>query len=245
MAHPASSIASLIVLTPRLTPMQQAIYDYWTQGKPIEIELNGLVFRAINATDIEYMKAVYTDPDMMKMILDHDQRIQIEGLERWKELQAIDAVARVQQLIERWKTKDPFSGFMIIKKDTGETIGDVVSGHCNPFAPGCSEIAYRVIKPQWNRRFGTQAARFIMDQYLPALIGVYKAWKGEYLQIDGGRFCRLAAMARVDHRYSLKIIRSLGMKEDQTIVKYGVSWITFLYEFQDIKIPDLTPPKQQ
>lgn len=121
-----------------------------------------------------------------------------------------DAIAHVQKLVP--KLIDPESGFgkwMIIRKDTGEVIGDVFLGK-DAELQGTTEIGYMIHPDHAGHGFATEAARAAMR------IG-FEEWKVHRIY------------ARVDEENigSIRVCQRLGMRQEARLIendKRGDVW---------------------
>jgi len=214
---------------PYLDPFDISIWNYLEQGTPIIWETDELVIRAVEMADKFFFRALFIDPEVMKNFTDHEARYLQMTPAQWEHQQIEAADQRLAQLVRRWvEEKDPFSGFVIIDKETGQMRAHVTAGHANPRTPGTAEIALMIPKEKWNKRYGTISIRFILN-YLVALSRIYDRWSGCPLTIDGAQFSEIIAMVRVENRYSLRIAEKRMTRCPGEIEKWNIRMV--LYKF--------------
>ena len=120
---------------------------------------------------------------------------------------------RINAWVERWKSGDPFGGF-VIRDKSGEFIGHVVLGHGED--PGHSEIAYLIRADKWRQGYGSEAVRGVVQGLAPLL----RAY-GYSLENHDFRF--IDATARPDNPGSGRILSNMGMKVVSTSEKFNAS----------------------
>lgn len=120
---------------------------------------------------------------------------------------------RINTWVERWRSGDPFGGF-VIRDKSGEFIGHVVLGHGDD--PGHSEIAYLIRADKWRQGYGSEAVRGVVQGLAPLL-------RAYGYPVENGQFRFIDATARPDNPGSGKILADLGMDVVSTSEKFGAS----------------------
>lgn len=143
-----------------------------------------------------YYKHIYSDRDVMKKYATGDTKDEAYATTRlttWEE--------------KRWKKGNPFAGFTVRLKASGENVegeflGNVVLGAADEAESG--ELAYFLRKDKWfiqgasdNPKYGSQMVGAILLFYAPIL-----AKEGYKLPDNGHDFKRIVATCRIDNEYS-------------------------------------------
>lgn len=205
-----------------------SIWNYFdTQYKTsIFLDTQKFIIRAVTLDDKPFFRTLFLDLRVMKNITDHEARARNLTDEQWKVQQSEAADNRVVQLVNRWIGGDPFSGFVIIDKNSGESRAHVTAGHANPPVPGKTEIAYMVPCVWWHKGYGTLAFKFIRH-YLDMLAQIYQAWSGFPIQIDGAPLSAVVAVSRKDNQFSLRILKKKMRKRPGEVEKWNVRLVVF------------------
>ena len=123
---------------------------------------------------------------------------------------------RIKDWINRWKNGNPWSGFTVFNKNTGEPLGTIVIGK--------GELAYLFKKKSWGQGIASESVVTLTNVILPML---YK--KDESLL----EFKKVEATVRIDHIASQKILSRCGFKTDKKIymkVWGGEEFARYIYK---------------
>ncbi len=152
-----------------------------------------------HADAAEYHQHLFSDPTVMGKFATGEvrDRAYVDG--------------RINAWVERWKSGDPFGGF-VIRDRSGQFIGHVVLGHGDD--PGHSEIAYLIRADNWGQGYGSEAVRGVVQGLAPLL-------RAYGYSVENGDFCFIDATARPDNPGSGKILTNLGMGVVSTSEKFG------------------------
>lgn len=192
----------------------QSILNYLEHRTPVTLETDGLLVRAVSLADKPFFRDLFLDPKVMKNFTDHKARYKQLTPDQWREQQVEAADKRVVQLVQRWIGGDPFSGFVIIDKSSGEPRAHVTAGHTNPPTPGKTEVAYMVPRDRWHEGYGTFSFSFILN-YLEMLKLIYFEWREHPLAIDGAPFDGIIAASHRKNEFSIKIIEKKMKKKGE------------------------------
>jgi RimJ/RimL family protein N-acetyltransferase len=192
--------------------LDMSVDSYYEKGTPISFETEDLLLRSAQESDRAAYQQLFSDPETMAKYADNESRLKEQDIEVWKKEQTAKADDRVDTYIRRWTVeKDPFSGFAIFLKANNEFIGHVVAGHGKEKGQSC--FALIISKDHWHKGYGTQAAKAIFHQYLPALMRNHYQRTGEPLPLDGAPFSEVSAVARVDQAYGRAILEKCGLAQ--------------------------------
>ena len=169
----------------------------------VTIDTDRLHMRSVEATDADYDRyaALFGDKDVMQKFATGETKTRDEVKKRIDDVWA-----------KRWRENDPYSGFAVFKKDTDEFVGHVVLGRGGD--PGQAELAGLGNYSFWENGYGTEAARAIVQDYVPAVV------RAGYL-LDGKPLQTIVATARLDNPASSRILEKIGMKLIREEEKYG------------------------
>jgi RimJ/RimL family protein N-acetyltransferase len=171
----------------------------------VEIETRQLKLRSVQASDLLAYQALYTHPQTMQKFTDNEERFQKMGADAWKAQQMESIAKRVALWVKRWNVEhDPFSAFVILKKDSGEMVGHIVAEQGDN--PGESEVAFVIHEKHWHKKYGAEAVEAIVLQYLDAL-------KENETLVDGVPLSKICAKARLDNFPAIRILEKLGFKK--------------------------------
>ncbi|MBS0648283.1 MAG: GNAT family N-acetyltransferase [Verrucomicrobia bacterium] len=213
-------------VSPYATSLNLSIWRYLQNRTPISWETKQWLIRAVQPEDKDFFQALFVDLRVMRNITDHEARFRTLTPEQWKQQQTEAADKRVMQLVTRWVEGDPFSGFVIIEKSSGERRAHVTAGHTNPPTPGKTEIAYMVPRDRWHQGYGTLAFKFIL-RYLDMLAKIYQTWSGFPLEIDGAPLSGVVAVSRKDNKFSVRILKKKMKKNPGEVEKWNVRLVVF------------------
>jgi RimJ/RimL family protein N-acetyltransferase len=141
--------------------------------------------------------------------------------EAWAVEKTID---RVNSWHKRWMKGNPFSALAIIRKEDRRIIGHWVTGGGS--SPGISEVAYIIDKPYQNNKYGTEAARAVMDRLVPQLLRY---------NVEGAPFKGIEVTVRPDNHASWKILERIGFTHVTNISKYEAERKLYEYPVRDPK----------
>lgn len=161
----------------------------------IDTKPNELHLRSVESSKEHYdfYTALYDDAEVMSQFDDGKPKSEEYVKKR------IDTV-----WAKRWKGKDPFSAFVVYENETKKPIGHVALGHN---APGVSEIAYVFDKNHWNKGYGTEAAKAVVEDFAPATVAEGYILEGKPLET-------ITATCRLTNQHSEKILKEkLGMQK--------------------------------
>ena len=168
----------------------------------VEIETTQLRLRSVSESDLSAYHTLYTDAKTMQKFTDNEERLQKMGEDAWKGQQMENIAKRVALWVKRWNVEhDPFTAFVILKKDSWEMIGHIVAGHGDN--PGESELAYIIHERHWHKGYGKEAVGAIVLQYLAAL-------RENEALVDGAPFKTVTATTRLENLYSARILENYG-----------------------------------
>lgn len=180
----------------------------------VEIETAQLKLRSVQKSDLPAYQALYTDAKSMQKFTDNEERLQKVGEDAWKAQQLESIATRIVHWVKRWDEEhDPFSAFVILKKDSGAMVGHIVAEH--GINPGESEIAFVIHERHWHQKYGTEAVEAIVLQYLGAL-------KENETLVDGAPFTRIWATVRLDNSFAIRILEKFGFKKVREEEKGGI-----------------------
>lgn len=170
-------------------------------GLFVEITTERTYIRSVLEEDQKSLIALFGDKEVMKKYA--------EGVVRSKE----STEERIKDVWrKRWKEHDPFSAFAVFERETKEFMGWINLGHGEK--EGQAEIAYLFREIYWNKRYGSECVKAIVEDYAQAIINK------KYL-LEEAPLRQIVATARVDNLYSCRILEKIGMKKSHTSEKYG------------------------
>lgn len=185
----------------RSSPASQIQIEQRADGSiAVAIETKRLIVEPVRHSDAEnYHRHLFGDPRVMEKFATGEVRDRafVDG--------------RINTWVERWKSGDPFGGF-VIRLKSGEFVGHVVLGHGDE--PGRSEIAYLIRADKWGQGYGSEAVRGVVQGLAPLL-------RAYGFRVEGGEFQLIDATARPDNPGSCKILSNMGMKVVSTSEKFN------------------------
>lgn len=144
----------------------------------VTIETERLRVSPVSHADAaEYHEHLFSDPKVMEKFATGEvrDRAYVHG--------------RINTWVERWKSGDPFGGF-VIRDKSGEFIGHVVLGHGDD--PGHAEIAYLIRADKSRQGYGSEAVRGVVQGLAPLL-------RAYGYPVENGQFRFIDATARPDN----------------------------------------------
>lgn len=109
------------------------------------------------------------------------------------------AERRISNWVKRWTEGNPWSGYTVELKETGEKIGHVIIGG--------GELAYFFIPEAWNKGFGTEAVTALTNVILPELVK-----HGYHPGVS-----EINATVRIDNIPSQRVLEKSGLTSDKSI----------------------------
>ena len=147
-------------------------------------------------------------------------------------LDAASVKAKIQRWIKRWSDKNPLSGYVIVEKDSGEFVGQIIlkrvkdkSDKRVKFVAGVVEVGYLSAKKHWGKKYGQEFTHAVVYHLLPKL-------KEAGHSVEGRPFTLVMATARVDNVASNRIL-SKFLVHDGTKPRYGSPREWYHYDFPD------------
>jgi RimJ/RimL family protein N-acetyltransferase len=151
---------------------------------PLPIETERLLIREFEADDTDAMAEIYGDPEVMR-------HVAIGVLDR-------EATAALLEQYREAQSRDGFSTWAVVEKDSGAVVGDVGFG---VYAPtGEPELGYTMARAVWGHGYGFEAAGACIDAALTHL-----------------PHRRLVGKVEHDNERSLRLAGRLGMRTVETI----------------------------
>ncbi len=219
-----------------VSDIDTAVLDFYQKNTPVTIETKDLILRPVQESDLGFFQTVYTDPVTMKLFMDHEKRLE-NSPATWQEEQMKSAAGRVKTFVERWTTKNPFSGFIICKKVEKDhvPIGFIVPGLGDN--KGQVEMAFVILNAEQRKGFGTQAVHAIVHKYLPSLIANHDKLYGSPLLVEDNPIKEVVATARVDNPASICVMEKAGMKKiGENFNKWGQLRGIYGYTYENLPI---------
>lgn len=132
-----------------------------------------------------------------------------------------DAVAaKIQRWHKRWAENNPFSGYVVIEKDSGKFVGQIIlkpvknkaagPGH---FIEGVAEIGYLSMPEHWGKGYGHEYTHAMVHHLLPKLIA-------SGYRVAGHPITSVMATARIDNIASNCVLKK-SMTHTGTKERYG------------------------
>ncbi len=171
-------------------------------GLSVTIKTANLTMRSVMEADLEHYLPLYSNPDVMTKFADGKVRTRDQ------------VAARIKTLCERWQNNDPYSGFTVFTRNSGEFVGSVLLGHGDN--SGEAELAGLGLPSFWSKGYGTEAATALVKEYAPATLAQKYTLKGKALET-------ITTTARTDNLASVAISKKLGMGIIATVEKYGAT----------------------
>ena len=131
-------------------------------------------------------------------------------------LNAEQVAAKVQRWITRWSEHNPFSGYVVVDKASGEFIGQIILKWVKKSDPQLAEIGYLFVERHWNKKYASECTGAVLNHLLPRL------------KRDGLPITTVIATARVDNGASNAVLRKF-MQYDGNRPRYGAprEWYLF------------------
>ncbi len=169
----------------------------------VTIDTDRLHMRSVKAKESDYDRyaALFGDKEVMEKFATGQTKTREEVQSRIDDVWA-----------KRWRENDPYSGFAVFKKDTREFVGHAILGHGE--SPGQAELGGLGNRSFWEKGYGSEAAKALLQEYIPATI------QEGYL-LDGKLVQTVLATARVDNPASSRILGKIGMQFVREEEKYG------------------------
>lgn len=136
------------------------------KGLFVEIETKRLRILSVNTDKYEsQLIALYGDKEVNKLV------------GTGATLSAELVSEKVQRWINRWSAHNPFSGYVVVKRDTGIFVGQIIlkpvkdkSAKELTFLPGIVEIGYLSMEKHWGNGYGKEFTHAIVNHLVPCLI---------------------------------------------------------------------------
>lgn len=148
-----------------------------------------LMIRSVQPTDIHQYAELFGNPEVIA---------KYGTGQRTTEAEMADIVNNFW--VKKWKENNPFSGFAMFLRTTGEFVGHI---DCYGEHPGESEIALLISKKFWNQGLATEATQGIAEYDIAAVQEGYES--------DGKPLTTIVATARPDNLASVRILQKSGM----------------------------------
>ncbi len=166
----------------------------------VEIRTKNLFMRSVMMNDLGHITSLFGNPQVMAKFA--------TGLT----INMMQVYERMKVWIKRWAERDPYSPMAVYHKDTNQFVGLISLGHGD--RPGESEIAFLQVSPNWNKGYGSEAAKAMVKAFAPATVR-------EGFKLEGKPLTKIVATARPDNPASCKILEKLGMHLDKKEHKFG------------------------
>lgn len=132
-------------------------------------------------------------------------------------LEAHAVQEKVMRWNKRWSEKNPYAGYVVVEKETGDFVGQVIikplkdkAAGPGKFVDGVAEIGYLTMDKHWGKKYAQEFTHAMLSHLLPKLI------ESGY-QIQGHRVTSVMATARTDNIASNMVLRKFmthtGTKE--------------------------------
>lgn len=193
----------------------------------IRIETKRLLIVSVNTTEYKpQLTALYGDKKVNKLVGTGGT------------LNAELVSEKIQRWINRWAACNPFSGYVIIERSTGDFVGQIglkpvkdksaekLNSEKSTFLPGLVEIGYLSMEKHWKKGYGKEYTHAIINHLLPYLI------KQDF-QVNGHPVKSLMATARCDNVASNGILRFF-MRFTGERERYGCPRMWYQQEYTDL-----------
>ena len=178
-------------------------------GLFVEIETARLRILSVNTSEYEpQLRALYGDKEVNKLVgtgSTLDAELVSQKIQRW---------------INRWSTHNPFSGYVVLERDTGDFVGQIIlkpvkdkSAAALTFLPGIAEIGYLSMEKHWRKGYGKEFTHAIVQHLVPCLIK-------QKLQVSGYPIAVLIATAGCNNTASNRILK-IFMRFIEEKERYG------------------------
>ncbi|MBS0636428.1 MAG: GNAT family N-acetyltransferase [Verrucomicrobia bacterium] len=127
--------------------------------------------------------------------------------------------AKIRRWNTRWSEKNPFSGYVVVKKDTEEFVGQIilkpVKDRSAPgtFITGTAEIGFLSCEKHWGNKYGQEFTHAMVHHFLPKLIDLG-------YEVKGHPITSIMATARIDNIASNCVLKKL-LNHTGTKERYG------------------------
>jgi RimJ/RimL family protein N-acetyltransferase len=122
-------------------------------------------------------------------------------------LERDQVIAKIERWKTRWSQNNPFSGFVVIEKESGDFVGQIIlkpvkdkTAGPEALVPGMAEIGYLSVPKHWGKKYCQEYTGAILDHFVPKLVSLH-------YQIGGKPLSSVMATARVDNTASNKVLR--------------------------------------
>ena len=126
--------------------------------------------------------------------------------------------------IARWQKRlqdgNPFSGYVVIEKQTGDFVGQIIlkpvkdkAAGADKFVLGVAEIGYLSVEKHWGKKYAQEYTNAIVNHLVPELIF-------QKYQVAGQPITTIMATARVDNTASKSVLAKF-MEHTGTKPRYG------------------------
>lgn len=132
---------------------------------------------------------------------------------------------RVNSYVRRWQQNNPYSCFVVFKKNTTDFLGLIILGSSNQ--EGAAELAYLFLQTHWRNGYAREAVTAIVQEYALATIQEGYALGGKPLE-------RIIATSRPDNTASNRILEKVGMQIIRNELRYGR--VRHLYQIEISKL---------
>lgn len=191
------------------------------KGLFVEIETMRLRIVSVNTDKYEsQLIALYGDKEVNKLV----------GVGTTLNAELVSQ--KIQRWINRWSAHNPFSGYVVLERNTGDFVGQIIlkpvkdkSAEKLTFLPGLAEIGYLSMEKHWRKGYGKEFTHAIVNHLVPCLIK-------QNFQVKDNPIRSLMATAGCNNTASNRILnvflRFIHEKE-----RYGSARMWYQQEYKD------------
>lgn len=139
---------------------------------------------------------------------------------------------KIQRWINRWSAHNPFSGYVVLERDTGDFVGQIIlkpvkdkTAEKLTFLPGIAEIGYLSMEKHWRKGYGKEFTHAIVNHLVPCLIK-------QNFQVKGNSIRSLIATAGCNNT-ALNRILNIFLRFTQEKERYGSARMWYQQDYKD------------
>src|SRR3569832_970372 len=191
------------------------------KGLFVEIETTRLRVLSVNTNKYEpELRALYGDKEVNKLV------------GTGATLSADLVSQKVQRWINRWSANNPFSGYVVVERGTGDFVGQIIlkpvkdkSKEELTFLPGIAEIGYLSVEKHWSKGYGKEFTHAIVNHLVPVLIE-------QKFHVKGHPIRSLIATAGCNNTASNRIL-NIFLRFTQEKERYGSPRMWYQQDYKE------------
>lgn len=195
--------------------------NHTDKGLFVEIETMRLRILSVNTNKYEsQLIALYGDKEVNKLV------------GTGATLSAELVIQKIQRWINRWSANNPFSGYVVLERDTGDFVGQIIlkpvkdkSTEKLTFLSSVAEMGYLSMEKHWRKGYGKEFTHAIVNHLVPCLIK-------QNFQVKDNAIKSLIATAGCNNTASNRIL-NIFLRFTQEKERYGSPRMWYQQDYKE------------